>query len=208
MNVLVEEYIEEMYLREDISLIAQKIGAKKDSILAALKSQNVDKVKATLSFLPKIPIDKVYQYSRKIPGFDFEYDKTITKMTGTPEERQIKAIALSALTAIKKNVKDSKVQKSLSDFKPDPHQIFVARDVFTALCLVTATYLTITFIHGAALVGYGAAASGVASVGAGITATGAALGAFWAAISWPLTIILIVILIIVSVLGDLSTGPT
>lgn len=165
MNTLVEQYIEEIYLVEDISSIMSKIQSKKASIMAALKTKEPDKVKAVLSFLPHVPIDKIHDIASKhIVGFDLEYDKAIKKVQGNPEERQIKATSIATLYAIKKNVKIPEVRKALSDVKMDPSYAFVARDIFTGLCLIAAAYF-----------GYLGISSIIPAIGSGVVAVGGAL---------------------------------
>jgi hypothetical protein len=159
MNKLVESYIEEIYLSEQLYSITAKVHANKNSILSALKSQDPGKVKGALSILPHIPLDKVYELASKhITGFSLEYAKAIKKVNGTPEERQIKAIAISTVYALKKNSKIPEVTKSLKDFKMDPSYAFVIRDIFSALCVAGIAYL-----------GYTSGATILTTIVAGIT---------------------------------------
>jgi hypothetical protein len=165
MNILVEEYIDEMYLREDLSSIMAKIQSKKTAFFSALKEQNPEKLKALLSGLPQFPVDKLHDLSsRHIPGFQLEYDKAIKKQTGTPEERQIKATTIAIVYAIKKNVKIPEIRKELTDIKIDPAYAFVARDIFTGLCLIALAYMGYIGIGAA----WGAAGSVVAGIGTGL----------------------------------------
>jgi len=167
MNKLVEQYIEEVYLTEDISSILAKLQSKKMAILSSLKTEDPGKVKAVLSTIPHLPVDKLHDLASKhIPGFQLEYDKAIRKQQGTPEERQIKALTMSIVYAIKKNVKIPEVRKSLEDVKVDPSYAFVARDIFSGLCLIGLAYL--------GYLGVGAAWSAIttAAIGVGVGITG------------------------------------
>jgi small-conductance mechanosensitive channel len=173
MNRLVETYIEEIYLNEQLYAIAAKVQSNKHSISLALKSQDPKKIKAVLSGLPHLPIDKVHDLAAKhINGFNIEYAKAIKKVVGTPEERQIKAISISVLNALKKNSTVLDIKKALADYKTDPTYAFVFRDIFTGLCLVGLAVLA--YMAGAGILsGIGAVLS---AIGTGITVGGIGIG--------------------------------
>jgi hypothetical protein len=182
MNKLVEQYIEEIYITEDLSSIMAKIQSKKMVIMSALKTQTPEKIGAVLSGLPHVPIDKLHDMASKhISGFQLEYDKAIRKQTGTPEERQIKATTIAIVYAIKKNVKIPEVRKALSDYKIDYSYAFVARDIFTGLCLITLAYM------------------GYLGVGAAWAAAGAVVGGIGGALGWFAGIIITILLIALAI---------
>jgi hypothetical protein len=159
MNKLVESYLEELAVNEQLYSITTKVQANKSSIISALKSQNPEKVKAALSVLPHVSLDKLSTLAfEHIEGFSIEYSKAIKKVDGTPEERRIKALAISIVYALKKHSKIPQIINALKDFKTDPSYAFVIRDIFSALCLLGVAYLAYIGI-GAILtfVGYGLA---------------------------------------------------
>ena len=119
-----EEYLNHIYLQEDITSIAKKLTPDKlKSIGKILKTKKVDKIRKSLSFLPVVKADQIKKLSKKhVKNFDSNYNRIVKKIGKEATNKESSEIATCFATMygirdeIQSNGKDvSKLNKILKD---------------------------------------------------------------------------------------------
>ena len=162
-NIVLENYLNYIYLHEDFNTVLKKMTTDKLEIIKkAVLTRNIDTIKKALNFLPKLNIDQIKKLAEKrISGFKPEYIRVSKKMKKIPTEVEpVVSTTLAVLNCVtnelkKKGMDVSKITKAIKDretfFTKHSEEMFAGSILSVLIALIISVIIGVILLSKAVL---------------------------------------------------------